>query len=109
MPNFASPLTKDQKPKKGEEVIPKQKFPISLGTTKKVLNDKNLGTTDMVWFNNYIENRVRGECLPLSLYSNGLMGEIVSIYGAQEAEKFLQSVRAAFTSMKYPGLQNMQI
>ena len=42
MPNFGSPLTKDQKDKKvKQEVIPKHKYPISLATTKKIINDKN--------------------------------------------------------------------
>jgi hypothetical protein len=107
--NFGSPLRKDQKEIKIKEVIPKQKFPISLGTTKKVLNDKNLGTSDMIWLNNYIENKVQGECLPKSLFTNNLPSEIISIYGHQGSEEFLTKVRSAFASIKYSGMAQMQI
>jgi hypothetical protein len=103
--NFGSPLKKDQKEKKTkEEVIPKQKFPISLGTTKKVLNDKNLGTSDMVWLNNFMENKVQGESLPPSFYSNELPAALLSVYGQTGAEAFLEKIRSAFASIKYAGM-----
>lgn len=110
MPNFGSPLTKDQKDKKvKQEVIPKHKYPISLATTKKIINDKNLilGKADMIWFNLYMENKVQGECLPKSFLTNDLPTEIYSVYGNPEA--FLATIKKDFISNRQPGLMNMQI
>lgn len=110
MPNFGSPLTKDQKDKKvKQETIPKQKYPLSLATTKKILNDKKLilGRADVVWFNMYMENKVRGECLPPSFLTNDLPSEIYTVYG--NPEPFLATVKKDFIANRQPGLMNMQI
>jgi len=98
--NFGSPLSKDHKLKKGkkemEEKFAKEKFKISVATTKKVLKEKIVGHSQMVWLNNYMENKVRGECLPASFLSNDLPAELIGTYGEEGAEKFKEAIRAAY-------------
>ena len=99
--NFGSPLSKDHKLKKGkkeeeEKKFAKEKFKISIATTKKVLKEKVVGHSQMVWLNNYMENKVRGECLPASFLSNDLPAELIGTYGEEGADKFKEAVRAAY-------------
>jgi hypothetical protein len=58
---YSSPLSKDQKVKKEPDAPPKERYKISVGTTKKILKIKGvaLGLTDMKWLNRYIENKVK--------------------------------------------------
>ena len=92
----SSPLTKDQKAKKEEE-WKKEKFKISVGTTKKILKMKDVavGSSEMKWMNAYMENRVRGESLPMSFLSNDLPSQIQRAYGPG-TELFLAKVRDDF-------------
>jgi len=93
--NTSSPLSKDHRIKKEAPLakFPKQKFPISIGTTKKILKTANavIGAVEMHWLNSYIENRIQGECLPRAFLSNELPSEIIRIYGI-EADKFIEKV-----------------
>ena len=99
--NFGSPLSKDHKLKKSkkeeeEKKFAKEKFKISVATTKKILKEKTVGHSQMVWLNNYMENKVRGECLPASFLSNDLPAELIGTYGEDGAEKFKVAIRAAY-------------
>jgi hypothetical protein len=89
--NYGSPLSKDYRLKKvAEEKPPKKDKPkISLATTKKVLKGVNypIGITEMFWLNNYIQNRVMGECLPKSFLSNDLLNELQRTYGNNNFQK----------------------
>lgn len=96
--NTSSPLSKDQKIKKltAQPLLPKfpkQKFPIGIGITKRVLKTSNavIGAVEMRWLNNYIENRIQGECLPRSFLSNELPSEIIRTYGIG-ADKFIEKI-----------------
>jgi hypothetical protein len=93
--NTSSPLSKDQRAKKEPLLpkFPKPKYPISVGTTKKILKTANvvIGAVEMFWLNNYIENRIQGECLPRSFLSNELPSEIIRTYGIG-AEKFIEKI-----------------
>jgi hypothetical protein len=96
--NTGSPLTKDQKGKKiTEEKIIKAKPKISLATTKKILkaSKREIGTAEAFWLNTYIDNKVRGECLPLSLYSNDLPAELIKTYGSN-AQVFIDKILLDF-------------
>jgi len=98
--NTGSPLTKDQRTKKPtEEKIVKTKPKISLATTKKILkaSKREIGTAEAFWLNNYIDNKVRGECLPLSLYSNDLPAELIKTYGSN-AQVFIDKLLLDFQS-----------
>jgi hypothetical protein len=105
---YSSPLTKDQKPKKPMEGIPKEKFKISLATTRKVLKIKgvSLGESDMKWLNGYMENKVRGECLPLSFWSNDLLSELPKCLGSEGATKFIDAIKTAFHAQCRPILES---
>jgi hypothetical protein len=97
--NHGSPLSKDQRQKKTdpkEEKFAKEKFKISVATTKKILKERIVGHSQMVWLNQYMDNKIRGECLPLSFLSNDLPSELARSYGEEGAEKFKESVRAAY-------------
>jgi hypothetical protein len=98
-----SPLQK-ARPVKVVEGFPKEKPNISVATAKKILKaaKRPVGTAEAVWLNYYIENRVRGECLPRAFLSNDLPSEIVKAYGAEGAEKFLGEVLAAFAKVTPP-------
>ena len=102
---YSSPLSKDQKVKKVVEV-PKPKFKISLATTRKVLKIKgvSLGDSDMKWLNGYMENKVRGECLPLSFWSNDILSELAKCLGATASEKFIEEIKKAWTVQCRPNL-----
>lgn len=94
MMNHGSPLSKDHKFKK--EVAPiKQKPKISQGVAKRILKDKTAGFVATFWLNNYIENKVQGECLPKSFLSNDCIAEITRTYGAG-AEKFFEDIRVNY-------------
>ena len=99
--NTASPLSKDQRKKKdaGEKTDkPKPKPKISLATAKKILKPSKriIGEAETYWLNNYIENRVRGECLPLNLWSNDIVSEIHKTFGGSSS--FIDSVLRDFES-----------
>jgi len=83
--NSASPLSKDQRIQKqtSEELPKKPKLPISSGTTRKILKSSGavIGSSETIWFNAYMENRVYGECLPRAFLSNDLYAEICRVYG----------------------------
>lgn len=91
----ASPLSKDQKIKKLVEIpkFKKQKYQISVGITKKILKPSGaiVGTVEMIWLNNYMENRIQGECLPRSFLTNELPTEIIRIYG-KDSDKFIEKI-----------------
>lgn len=94
MMNHGSPLSKDHKLKK--EVAPiKHKHKISQGIAKRILKDKAAGFVATFWLNNYIENKVQGECLPKSFLSNDCIAEITRTFGAG-AEKFFEDIRVAY-------------
>jgi len=94
MMNHGSPLSKDHKIKK--EVAPiKAKPKISQGVAKRILKDKAAGFVATFWLNNYLENKVQGECLPKSFLSNDCIAEITRTYGAG-AEKVFEDIRAAY-------------
>lgn len=94
MMNHGSPLSKDHKFKK--EVAPiSKKHKISQGVAKRILKDKMVGFVATFWLNNYIENKVQGECLPKSFLSNDCIAEITRTYGTG-AEKFFENIRAAY-------------
>jgi hypothetical protein len=103
---YSSPLSKDQKEKKVVE-IPKAKFKISLATTRKVLKIKGaaLGESDMKWLNGYMENKVRGECLPLSFWSNDLLSELAKCLGPTASEKFIEDIKTAWKIQCRPNLE----
>lgn len=103
---YSSPLSKDQRIKKPvEDKLPKEKFKISVGTTKKILKIKgvSLGIADMKWLNTYIENKVRGECLPLSFWSNDILSELMCL-GDEGSAKFILDVKKAFCQQCRPNL-----
>ena len=97
--NYGSPLSKDHRAKKDDEKPKKDKPKISLGTTKRILKKSNypIGFNEMIWLNNYMENLVRGECLPISFLSNDLNVELFRVYGSEGADKFLKRILDAFT------------
>lgn len=92
--NHGSPLSKDHKFKKDVAPI-KQKPKISQGVAKRILKDKTAGFVATFWLNNYIENKVQGECLPKSFLSNDCIAEITRTYGAG-AEKFFEDIRVNY-------------
>lgn len=81
------------------EKFPKEKFNISLATARKVLKMKDItiGEADMKWLNRYMENRVRGESLPMSFWSNDILSELQRSYGP-DSVTFLQKVKLDFRS-----------
>jgi hypothetical protein len=95
--NYGSPLSKDHRAKKDEEK-PKKEKSISLGTTKRILKKTNypIGINEMIWLNSYIENRMRGECLPITLLSNDIQVELFRLYGKEGAEKFEKKIITDF-------------
>lgn len=95
MINHGSPLSKDHKFKKPDTAPIKQKPKISNGVAKRILKDKTAGFVATFWLNNYIENKVQGECLPKSFLSNDCIAEITRTYGAG-AEKFFEDIRVAY-------------
>jgi len=102
--NTGSPLAKDHKVKKEatSEKIKKEKPKISLSTAKKILKPSKriIGTAETLWLNGYIENTVRGECLPLNLLSNDILSEIIRTFGAGEgADKFTARILKAFEAV----------
>ena len=86
----------DKKAKaKAKEELEKFKKPIykiSSGTTKKILDAKGASESDRVWLNNYMENKVSGECLPPSLLTNECYNLIQRLYGTNAGE-FLEKIR----------------
>ena len=102
--NTSSPLAKDHKVKKEatSEKIKKDKLGISLATAKKILKPSKriIGTAETKWLNDFVENLVRGECLPKNLMSNDLPSEIIRTFGAGEgADKFTARILKAFESV----------
>lgn len=100
--NYGSPLSKDHRAGKNEEEkMPKKEKPkISVGTTKKILKkvEVPIGVNEMLWMNNYMLNKVQGECLPKTFLSNDLPAEIYRVYGKEGAEAFQNKVVADFCS-----------
>ena len=86
----------DKKAKaKAKEELEKFKKPIykiSSGTTKKILDVKGASESDRIWLNNYMENKVSGECLPPSLLTNESYNIIQRLYGTNAGE-FLEKIR----------------
>jgi hypothetical protein len=102
--NTGSPLSKDHKIKKEatSEKIKKEKPKISLATAKKLLKPSKriIGTAETIWLNDYIENTVRGECLPKNLLSNDILSEIIKSFGAGKgADDFTAKILKAFESV----------
>lgn len=102
---YSSPLSKDQKVKVAD-APPKERYKISVGTTKKILkiNGVSLGLSDMRWLNGFIENKVRGECLPLSFWSNDILSELSNCLGDEGSSKFIKEIRTAFCRQCRPNL-----
>jgi hypothetical protein len=98
--NHGSPLNKDWKVKKDDELkkFPKPKFTISMATTKKILKKSNaiMGIIEMRWLNIFMENKVQGECLPKSFLSNDLPSEIIRTFGYTKGEQFIDGIVAEF-------------
>lgn len=97
--NYGSPLSKDHRASKKEEEKPKKEKPkISLGTTKRMLKKSNypIGFNEMIWLNNYMQNKVQGECLPQSFMSNDLQVELFRVYGKEGAETFEKKLLTDF-------------
>jgi hypothetical protein len=96
--NTGSPLSKDQKiAKVKEDFVKKPKNKISSGTAKKILKESGatIGVVETNWLNGYMENRVRGESLPLSFISNDLYAEICRTYG-KGSTQFIERIVADF-------------
>ena len=79
-------------PKAQLEEFKKPVLKISLGTTKRILS-KEACESDRIWLNGYIENKVAGECLPPTLYSNECSSILKRIYGVNFDHE-LEKIRA---------------
>ena len=94
--NHGSPLSKDWKIKKEPELkkFPKPKFNISLGTTKRILkkSESTIGENAMRWLNSYMENKIQGESLPRAFLSNDLPSQLVTTYGTDGAERWIDKI-----------------
>ena len=66
---------------------------INLGITKKILGAKGACDADRVWLCSYMQNKVAGECLPPSLYSNEAYNVMSRLYGLN-LEHELERIRA---------------
>ena len=99
---YGSPLSKDTRIVKKKDEEPEKfkqdKLKISLATTKKILKPLKVevGLSECRWLNQYVESEVRGRCLPLSFLSNEILAELETTFGAEEAKKFLETLRTAF-------------
>lgn len=97
--NHGSPLSKDQRYKKPaeEEKFKPEKPKISLATAKKILKPLKIevGQSECLWVNRWVENEVRGRCLPPSLLSNDFLAEVGKIF-AEGGDEFLGRLRADF-------------
>jgi hypothetical protein len=80
------------KAKEELEKFKKPVYKISTGTTKKILDARGASEADKVWLNNYMANRISGECLPPSLLSNECFNIIQRLYGVGTQE-FLEKIR----------------
>jgi hypothetical protein len=83
-----------------DELPPKEKLKVSLATAKKVLKATKypIGAMECEWLNQYLENRIRSECLPRSLLSNDLVAEVPRAFGVEKGDLFLQQLRADFVA-----------
>ena len=103
--NHGSPLTRDQRPKKEE--APKKVGPkISLGATRKILKPLGIevGGAERDWVDRWVENQVRGTCLPLSLYSSEFLSELGRVFGdggADFQKRLLDDFRRCFPTREY--------
>jgi hypothetical protein len=70
---------------------------INLGITKKILGAKGACDADKVWLCSYMQNKVAGECLPPSLYSNECYNVMSRLYGLN-LENELERIRADWKS-----------
>jgi len=70
---------------------------INLGITKKILGAKGACEIDRIWLCGYMQNKVAGECLPPSLYSNECYNTMSRLYGLN-LENELEKIRAAWKS-----------
>jgi hypothetical protein len=88
-------MDKVKKAREREEMekFKKPAWKISIGTTKKIL-DAPASDSDRVWLCNYIQNKIAGDCLPPSLYSNECYNVIIRLYGEKCGETFLEGLRA---------------
>lgn len=96
--NYGSPLSKDHRVKKEDATPKKVKPAISIGTAKKVLKatGRPIGSFEANWLNRYIENKVRGECLPPSLLSNDLPSQLLTMFGVVGSAQFIDRIVSAF-------------
>jgi len=79
--------------KSATEEWKKTPLKIGLGATKKLLGAKGACESDRIWLCAYVQNKVAGECLPPSLYSNECMSIMARLYGPKlEAE--LERIRS---------------
>jgi hypothetical protein len=92
--NYGSPLNKDQKVKK-EEQPQKEKPRITKGGAKRILG-RSVGEWERGWVNRWVENQVRGRCLPLSVWSDSFLSEIENVFGAVGASDFHKQLLADF-------------
>ena len=109
--NYSSPLSKDtrqsKKPKEEEvEKFKSEKPKISIATTKKVLKPLKLevGQSECRWLNQYVENWVRGSCLPLALLSNDFLAELEKTFGVEGSKDYLDKLRKDFVATSPKGV-----
>ena len=86
------------KPTKEDKLPKKEKLKISLATAKKILKSTKLpiGQSETIWVNQYVENAVRGSCLPLALLSNDFLSELPKAFGPEKASDFLEQMLKDF-------------
>lgn len=70
---------------------------INLSITKKILGVKGACEIDKIWLCSYMQNKVAGECLPPSLYSNEAYNVMSRLYG-NNLENELERIRADWKS-----------
>lgn len=88
-----------KKPKEEElKKFPKEKPKISVATAKKVFKPlkREVGQSECLWLNQYVENAVRSSSLPMSLLSNEFLAEAVRWFGEEGGKAFLERLREDF-------------
>lgn len=70
---------------------------MNLGITKKILGAKGACDADRIWLCGYMQNKVAGECLPPSLYSNEAYNVMSRLYG-NTLENELERIRTDWKS-----------
>jgi hypothetical protein len=97
--NFVSPLSKDTRGKKEAPTEKKKERPkMSLATTKKILKPLKMevGQSECRWMNSWVENEIRGACLPLALLGNDFLAELEKTFGSEGSQTFLERLRKEF-------------